>query len=156
MTAPPCPLPCRVIGVGNLDRGDDGAGRAVARWLVGRLPSGVEILEHDGEATTLLACLEGVEAVYFVDACLAAGPPGAVRRFDVAAAPLPAGAFGCSTHGLGLAEAVELARTFDALPPRCVVYAIEGEAFEPGAPLSPCVAAAVLEAGGLLRAEITG
>ena len=146
----------RVIGVGNPDRGDDAAGRAVARWLTNCLPAGVEVLEHDGEATGLLACLEGAEAVYFIDACVAAGPPGAVRRFDVAAAPLPSGAFGCSTHGMGLAEAVELARTFGALPPRCVVYAIEGESFVPGAPLSPAVSQAVAEAGGQLRAEIAG
>jgi hydrogenase maturation protease len=145
---------CRVIGLGNPDRGDDGAGRAVARWLAGRLPPGVEILERGGEAADLLACLEGAAAVYLVDASALAGAPGRVRRFDAAAAPLPAQSFAFSTHGLGLAEAVELARALGSLPPRCVVYAIEGRDFAPGAPLSPAVAAAVAEAGGLLTREI--
>lgn len=132
-----------VIGIGNADRGDDGAGRAVARRLAGRLPSGVELLEHDGEATGLLAALEGATLAIFVDASASGRPPGTVQRFDVAAGPLPAGAFGLSTHGFGLVEAVELARALDALPARCVVYAIEGSSFESGAALSPAAAAAV-------------
>ncbi len=146
--------PCRVIGLGNLERGDDGAGRAVARWLAGRLPPEVEILERGGEAAELLDCLDGAAAVYLVDASAPAGAPGRVRRFDAAAAPLPVESFAVSSHGLGLGEAVELARALGSLPPRCVVYAIEGQAFAPGAPLSPPVAAAVAEAGGLLSREI--
>lgn len=145
---------CRVIGLGNPDRGDDGAGRAVARWLAGRLPPEVEILERGGEAADLLDCLEGAAAVYLVDASAPAGAPGQVRRFDAAAAPLPAESFAFSTHGLGLGEAVELARALGSLPPRCIVYAIEGQDFAPGAPLSPAVADAVAEAGGKLSREI--
>ena len=60
-----------------------------------------------------------------------------------AATPLPRGALGMSTHGFGLAEALELARALGQLPRRCIVYAIEGASFETGAPLSPEVAAAV-------------
>lgn len=146
----------RVIGIGNPDRGDDGAGRAVARWLRGRLQDGVEILEENGEVTALLAAFEGAAAVFLVDACVSASQPGRVRRYDVAAAPLPQEAFALSSHGLGLAEAVELARALGRLPPRCVVYAIEGACFEAGQPLSPAVAAAVDEAGGLLLREIGG
>jgi len=144
----------RVIGIGNPDRGDDGIGRAVARWLRGRVPPTVEVLEHDGEVTVLLAALEGAAAVWLVDACVSGSPAGLVRRFDAAAAPLPQEVFGLSTHGLGLAEGVELARALDALPPRCIVYAVEGAAFDPGVPLSPAVAAAVAGAGGLIAAEI--
>ena len=78
----------------------------MARWLRGVLPPEIGVVEHDGEATSLLARLEGAESVCLIDASASAAPVGTVRRFDVAAAPLPQGAFGMSTHGLGLAEAI--------------------------------------------------
>jgi hydrogenase maturation protease len=132
-----------VIGIGNPDRGDDAVGRLVVRNLQGRLPSGVEVVEAGGEATALLAHMDGAAEVYLVDACASGAEPGTVRRFDAAAAPLPQAAFGLSTHGFGPAEALELARALAQLPARCVVYAIEGAGFEAGAPLSGAVLAAV-------------
>ena len=69
-------------------------------------------------------------------------------------APLPQGAFGVSTHGFGLHEAIELARALGQLPSHCVVYAIEGASFETGAPQSPLVAGAVVEVASRLSAEI--
>jgi hydrogenase maturation protease len=145
-----------VIGIGNPDRGDDAAGRAVARWLNGRLPPDVEIIEHDGEPASLLARLEGVATAYLIDACASGTAIGTVRRFDVRAAPLSQEAFSVSTHGLGLAEAVELARALGQLPDRCIVYAIEGHSFEPGAQLSPAVAAAIIEVCSRVQGEICG
>lgn len=145
-----------VIGVGNPDRGDDAAGRAVAALLRRALPAEVEIAEHDGEAAALLSRLEGAAAAFLVDACVSGAPPGTVRRFDAALSALPHDAFGLSTHGLGLAGAVELARALGQLPRCCVVYAIEGEFFAPGAPLSPPVSVAVAEVAWRLAAEIAG
>jgi len=146
---------CIVIGIGNPDRGDDGAGRAVAQVLRGALPEGVALAEADGEATALLAHLERVEAAFLVDACVSGTPAGTVRRIDAGTQPLPEGAFGLSTHGIGVAQAVELARVFGRLPRRCVVYAIEGVSFKPGAPLTPAVAAAVDAVARRVRDEIS-
>lgn len=143
-----------VIGIGNPDRGDDAAGRIVAHWLRSRVPRDVEIREETGEVTSLLACLEGVETACLVDACASGAPAGTVRRFDAAAAPLPDRAFRWSSHGLGLAEAVELARALGRMPPRCIVYAIEAASFELGAPVSPAVRAAVAEVGNRVREEL--
>lgn len=145
-----------VIGIGNPDRGDDAAGRRVARLLRRMLPDDVEVAEHDGEATTLLAWLDGAAAAFMIDACASGVPAGTVHRFDVSAAPLPQAAFGLSTHGFGLAEAVELARALGQLPMHCIVYAIEGESFEVGAPLSLPVVAAVADVARRLGAEIVG
>jgi hydrogenase maturation protease len=145
-----------VLGIGNADRGDDGAGRRVARLLRWRLPQGVEVAEHDGEATGLLARLDGAAAAYLIDACASGAPPGTVRRFDAGAAALPQSLFSLSTHGFGLAEAVELARALGQLPARCIVYAIEGECFDLGAPLSPRASAAVAEVARYLWSEIVG
>jgi hydrogenase maturation protease len=146
---------CVVVGVGNPTRGDDAAGPMVARLLRRVLPHEVEVTEHRGEATDLLTRIEGAAAAFLVDACTSDSAAGTVWRFDVAAAPLPQRAFGLSTHGFGLAEAIELARALGRLPPRCIVYAIEGDLFESGAPLSPPVAAAVADVARRLRAEIT-
>jgi hydrogenase maturation protease len=143
-----------VIGIGNADRGDDGAGLTVARRLMNRRLRGVRVVEHSGESTSLLDCLSSADSAYVVDACLADGPPGTIRRFDVAAAALPQGAFGWSTHGMGLAHAVELARALGRLPRRCVVYAIDGQSYEVGAALSPEVAAAAERVADLIRSEL--
>lgn len=143
-----------VMGVGNLHRGDDAAGRIVAHLLQDAPPEGFEIIEKDGEATALLAELDAAAAAYVIDACASGAAPGAVSRFDAAAGPLPSKAFSLSSHGLGLAETIELARALKQLPPICVVYAIEGGSFETDAPLSPPVAAAVAIVAERLRAEI--
>jgi len=145
-----------VIGIGNPERGDDAAGLAVAAWLAGRLPAPVEVITHDGEATSLLALLGQASALYLVDACVSGAPAGTIRRLDVAAEPLPQAMFTVSTHGLGLADAIELARALDQLPAPSVVFAIEGRRFEPGAPLSPVVAEAVARVGERLRLELDG
>jgi hydrogenase maturation protease len=143
-----------VIGIGNVDRGDDGVGRAVARWLRGKVADDVRLVEHDGEATSLLAQLEGAACAYLIDACRSGAAAGTVARFDVNAAALPRDTFGMSTHGLGLADAVELARALGQLPARCIVYAIEGDAFAPGAALTPAVSAAIAEAGRRVADEL--
>lgn len=142
-----------VIGVGNRDRGDDAAGPEVARRLSAIGLAGVEIIELSGEATALLARLEGAGAAILIDACRSGAAPGAAHRFDVAEAPLPSGAFGLSSHGFGLSEAIELARTLGTLPPRCIVYAIEGERFDIGAPISQSVLAAIDEVVERIKVE---
>ncbi len=146
---------CVVLCIGNPQRGDDAAGRTVARALRSSLDE-VEIIEEEGEATRVLSRLEGADAAFIVDACASGASPGEIHRFDIGAGSLPQTAFSASTHGFGLAEALELARALGALPPRCVVYAIEGAAFDVGAPLSPAVATAIEIVAGRLRAEILG
>ena len=54
---------------------------------------------------------------------------------------------------MGVADAIELARALGELPVRCVVYAVEGQSFETGAPLSARVEAAVFEVERRVRAE---
>lgn len=132
-----------IVGIGNPDRGDDAAGRAAVAKLRALRPRGLRVVESDGEATALLARFAEAEEVILIDAAQSGAPPGTIGRFDVTKAPLPTARFGISTHGLGLAEAIELARTLGCLPRRCVVYAIEGRSFALGESLSPEVEAAV-------------
>lgn len=132
-----------VIGIGNPDAGDDGAGREVARRLALRCPPGVQVVESDGGATGLLELWRGRRDVVLVDAAATpGGTPGEIHRFDASAAPLPAVLATASSHGLGPAHAVELGRVLGFLPTRLTVLAVEGERFH-GAGLSPPVTAAV-------------
>jgi hydrogenase maturation protease len=132
-----------VIGIGHRDRGDDAVGRIVAARLRAQAPRGIEVLEHDGEAAALVEWLGGAETAVVVDAASSGEPPGTVSRFDVVASALPRGRHGTSTHGIGLAEAIELARILGRLPSRCLVYGVEAQSFEHGAPLSAAVSAAI-------------
>jgi hydrogenase maturation protease len=143
-----------IIGVGNLDRGDDAAGREAARRLRETGVKGAEIFENEGEATALLAHLERARAAIFIDACVSGAAPGTVRRYDVGASPLPSVTIAGSSHGFGLFEAIELARALGILPPHCVVFAIEGQRFEIDAPLSACVSEAIDHVVASIKAEI--
>ncbi|MGC9953074.1 MAG: hydrogenase maturation protease [Rhizomicrobium sp.] len=143
-----------VLGIGNIERGDDGAGRAVARLLRYMLSAPVEIVEQDGEATALLAKLDGAASAYLIDACVSNAPAGTVHRIDANHASLPQTSSDLSTHGFGLAAAIELGRTLGQLPPRTIVYAIEAESFAAGAPLSEPVATATVIVADRIRSEI--
>ena len=126
-----------VIGVGNPGRGDDGAGRAVARRLRALSPPGVEVRECEGEATGLIAAWEGAEEVVLVDACQGAGPPGSVHRLDPDALGSLESLRHASTHSFGVAAALGLSRVLGRLPPRLAIYAIEGRRFPERGGLSP-------------------
>ena len=144
-----------MIGVGNPDRGDDAVGRAVVRHL--RRQGGVvaELVEHPGEATGLMALLQAAGTTVIVDAAVSeTAPPGTLRRIDAGAGPLPSDLATLSSHGLGLAQAIELARALGVLPARCILVAVEARSFGTGEPLSPEVAAAVGPAADLVRAEL--
>lgn len=147
-------LKARVIGIGNDYRQDDAAGRIVARRLKTWAPPGTEILEETGEGTALLETWRGAKDVFLIDAVQSGAPPGTLHRIDVSTQPLPASLFRHSTHAFGIAEAVELARVLHQLPPRLIIYGIEGERFDAGVGLSPAVEKAVAEVEARLRQEI--
>ena len=117
-----------ILGCGNDDRSDDAAGLLVARRL---RQLGIDAHEHRGDALELLEAWNGAHEVVVVDAIVSGAAPGTVIRWD-AAAPLAAGEFQCSTHDLGLAEAVELARVLGRLPAKLTIYGIEAKSFERG------------------------
>ncbi|MEX1092742.1 MAG: hydrogenase maturation protease [Acidimicrobiia bacterium] len=125
-----------VIGVGNTARGDDAAGvvaaqRAGAHGVVATAPF------------QLIDLWEGASDVVVVDAARSGAPPGTIHRFEVGSQALPTGVLGGSTHSIGVAEVVELARALDRLPERLMVYGIEIGGMSQGSALSPEVEAAV-------------
>jgi hydrogenase maturation protease len=135
--------PRLLVGVGNPDRGDDGAGRAVARRLAARARPGLAVRECGGEATALMAARAGFDDVVVVDACRGAGAPGSVHRVAPDDVERVATLRHASTHSLGIAAAIGLARALGTLPRRLVVHAIEARDSSEGAHLSPEVDRAV-------------
>jgi hydrogenase maturation protease len=143
-----------VACLGNADRGDDGAGAAVARSLAGRLPREVGLIARSGDMLALIDDWAEFNAVVCVDAATPAGTPGHVRRIDLARETLPVDVGVTTSHAFGLAEAVQLARTLQCAPLQIIVYAIEGESFETGAPMTAAVAAVVNEVGQRVIEEV--
>ncbi len=135
-----------VIGVGNALRGDDAAGVEVASRLGG--------LACDEEPSRLIEAWEGADAAVLVDTVVSDAAPGTIHRFDASDEPIPARALRSSTHAIGLAETIELARALGRLPKSVVVYGIEGASFEAGAPLSPAVEDAVSRLVATIEEEI--
>ena len=126
-----------VIGVGTPFRGDDGAGRAVARLLGSSSDCGLVVRECAGEATSLLSLWAGFDDVVVVDACRGAGPPGSVHRFGPDDVDGVTKLEHASTHSLGVAAAIGLARALGTLPSRLVIYAIEARDSRESEGLSP-------------------
>jgi len=134
-----------IIGLGNEYRRDDAVGLVVARRLREAAPESVLVLEETGEGASLLESWQDAHTVILIDAVQSGAAPGTVHRLDARAKPIAKKFFRFSTHAFGLAEAVELARALGRLPPRLIVYGIEGKRFEAGVGLSPEVKAVVGE-----------
>jgi len=131
-----------VIGVGNDYRCDDAVGLVVARALLARVPASVEVIEASGDGSALMEAWRGRRAVILIDAVAADARPGTIYRFDLLADELPP-ALLSSTHAFGVAEAVELARSLEELPPHLLLCGIQGRVFRDGIGLSREVASAL-------------
>src|SRR5512146_3194256 len=130
-----------IIGCGNRERSDDGAGILVAERL--RL-LGLEAHSRIGEAVDLIDAWKGADDVIVVDAVVTGAPIGTVQMWD-GLQPVGSVSTSASTHGFGVAEAIELARVLDRLPNRLRVYRVEARRFERGGEISPEVQCAVEE-----------
>lgn len=131
-----------IIGVGNRDRGDDGIGPIVIDHLRDSAPQ-LETLVAEGDLSDLVLRWSSNQDVIVVDAVRSARPPGSVTTTDALSRGLPTEASLLSSHGVGLAETVELARLLDRLPQSLVVVGVEAQSFGQFEPLSEAVAAAI-------------
>jgi hydrogenase maturation protease len=134
-----------ILGCGNPNRSDDAAGVLVVRRLQ---ELGIGAREFTGDPLALIEAWNGAREVILIDTVVSGAAPGTVTVWDAAKAPLPPGRFCCSTHAFGVAEAVEIARALGRLPPKLVIYGIEGSRFDVGGSLSAEVAAAVERLAG--------
>lgn len=120
-----------IIGLGNLQRGDDAAGLMVVQRLRER---GIPAIAHAGNMLDLIEIWKNSDSAIVIDAVCTGAAPGTVHIWDPATTSLLKELFRSSTHEFGLADAVELARTLNCLPQRLTIFGIEGQQFEPGGP----------------------
>jgi hydrogenase maturation protease len=122
-----------VVGVGS-PHGDDQVGWRLVEGLAGSAGPGVEAVAV-AEPLGLLDHLDDCSALIVVDACRAGRAPGSVAvltwpedrpEFEVSA----------STHGLGLAMALELGAVLGCLPPSVLLFAVEAGSCGPVTGLS--------------------
>ena len=144
-----------IIGVGNVMRGDDGVGILAVRRLRARLPE-ARIVESSGDFGDILDAMEGEDALILIDAVRCSAAPGTVRRIDAHAEQFPTGLFRASSHAVGIAEGVELARAFGQLPGRLVLYGIAAAKFAPGDSLSAPVRRGLKEVVARVLDEVRG
>ena len=131
-----------IIGIGTEYGCDDAVGLIVARALKAKHLPNCSILEQSGEGARLIEAWQNFQSVFLIDAVASRAKAGTIYRFDAQAQPIPTSVFARSTHAFGVAEAIELARVLNQLPPSLTVYGIEGRCFSAGTGLSPSIARA--------------
>ena len=117
----------QVIGVGA-PSGDDWLGWELAERLrasqaLAVWGERVSVVLHDRPGAALLQAWRGGGVVVLLDAVRSGAAPGTVHRLD--AAELTRQPRALSTHGFGVAEAVQLAAALDALPETLEFYGVE-------------------------------
>jgi len=133
-----------VLGIGNADRGDDGIGLRVLEALRGRDIDGVDLETGDGDPGWLIDVLAGKRCAVVVDAMRTGGvAPGTVAVLDASAAGLDERTRLASSHAMGAAAALELARALGRLPKQVVVVGVEVASMALGDEMTPEVADAV-------------
>lgn len=124
-----------IIGYGNRDRGDDAAGMLV----VDRLSRvGINAVAFTGDCFRLMDYWDGESDVVLIDAVVTRAPVGYIHVFgadQLRLANNPA----TSTHGLGLADIIQLAEQLGRVPRSLRIYGIEGQCFDIGSGVSPQV-----------------
>ena len=141
-----------IICVGNQARTDDGVGPAVARHLRHTHPE-LAVALSSGEPMELIDLWADAERAIVVDAVMTGSEPGTLHVLDVTVHSLPVSSR-TSSHGIGLAEAVELGRSLGRLPGRLIVVGVEVSDMTPGTTLTPAVGEAVPGAAAWVLREL--
>ena len=142
----------RVIGCGNMHRSDDAAGVLVADRL---RQMGIPAEVQPGSAFELVESWYQDDDVILIDAVLTGSPVGSIRVWDGRAPKVPSSPQ-VSSHGFGVAEAINLARILQLLPRSLRVYGIEGRNFEIGEAVSPEVLRSVEDVAQQIASDSAG
>lgn len=143
-----------VVGVGNVDCGDDALGPLVVERVRGDLERlGVACASSPCEPTLLMDVLRDASSAVLVDACV--GPFRLGSVVTLSADEVVAGRFeDSSTHGFGLSHVLALMRALGVGPERVRIVAIVGKKFGPGDSMSPEARAAMDPAARAVLGEV--
>ena len=147
-----------VLGCGNLFAADDAIGLWVIRYLKEQLNpelnSEIVLIEAGTPGLNLLDFWEAGDRVILVDAVQSGLPVGTVQRFEFKDLATRGKLVG-DAHGLGILDALELARLTGNLPASLMIIGIEivnEKPFQVG--LSPAVEKAIIPAAEAVLEEL--
>ena len=134
-----------VAGVGNVLRGDDGFGPAVAGLLMGQLPAGVDVIETGiGGIALLQELMAGCAGLILIDAVDRGAAPGTVFLLEP---DVPEGEHVPDVHLANPDRVLTMAKTMGVLPERVRIVGCQpAEVDELVESLSPAVQAALATA----------
>ncbi len=145
-----------IIGVGNLLLKDEGVGVRVARELRKRiLPPEVEVFDGGVGGIALLDYFRGDSRLLLIDAAEMRMKPGAVFRFTPREIKDLGHGVKFSTHDVGLAEVLKLARALGLCPDQVEIIGIQPQEISWGEKLSPAVQASLPQVVELIMKEIS-
>jgi len=141
----------RVVAIGS-PHGDDQAGWRIAERFRdrGNVNAGVVALS---DASQLLESIDKCDRLIVVDACCGSGKPGTVTRLEWPDERIVE-RHSHSTHGIGVADVLQLAESLDRLPREVLIFGIELSQCQPGLPLSDVVECALSELEEKILLEI--
>ena len=149
-----------VLCLGNLLRGDDGAGVAVHHRLAeeASLPEDVELVDGGTPGLETVLLLQDYQRAIIIDAADMGRRPGEWVRFSPENVLLESGdlALRGTLHSAGLAEALQLGKALGVLPPEIVIYGIQPQEIGWTEGLSEPVQAAVTAVCAAILDEIAG
>ena len=142
-----------VACVGNVLRGDDGFGPAVATRLDGTLPDGVELVETGiGGIALVQELLAGCDGLVLVDAVDQDAAPGTLFRIEP---EVEEAEHVADVHLANPDRVLGMAKSMGLLPPRVVIVGCQPRGMdELGEGLSPAVGAAVERAAEAVRETV--
>ncbi len=151
-----------IIGCGNTNRSDDGAGVVVAQRLRARLAArslpeerAVRVLDAGTDGMAVMFAARGAEALIIVDAAQTGSEPGAVFEIPGHALEAPP-RDSYNLHDFRWDHALYAGRRIygEAFPSDVTVYLIEAASLALGLTLSPPVAAAADRVVDMIMARI--
>ena len=131
-------LPIRIIGIGS-PHGDDQIGWSAAEYLKSSsvcqvaIDDGIEILSYATPFDGFLEAAQQSKALIVLDAVVSGSPVGTVMRIEEETLPSILSPY--SSHGMGIAEIIALARAMELLPAHVVVLGVEISQAQPLAAL---------------------
>jgi hydrogenase maturation protease len=127
--------PILVVACGNVLCGDDALGPTVVERLRSTEPRGVDLVRLAAGPTELIDHLPGRSVLIVVDGALIPDRPAGellICEWDSPDRPKLLTDVRLSTHGISLAQQIELARQLEMLPRVVMLVAVTIESADPG------------------------
>lgn len=121
-----------VVGIGNEFRSDDSAGVIAADMLREKGIDNLVVRSSARDGSALLILWEGYDNVILIDAVRSGDVPGTVHVIDLHDPKCEEKYARVSGHSFSVFETVKLAGYLGKLPPRLLLYGIEGSNFTMG------------------------